>query len=179
MGFWGPAEATIDIALRWWSPCTAIFSIAYNHVTKLGLQQTIQQNKTTVVGLKKLCHRRYQDWEFSQTPLSHGITDKTKTWGQLRSIVTFNTNKIPWTSFGSYLQLVTTEVSYSVLCLQELYDGALQEGWWITNQHAVLVSRTHDTALVALVLHADYVPTQLPAGIIYKFKGVIIYMCIQ
>eukprot|EP00971_Amphidinium_carterae_P261354 5184886-Amphidinium_carterae.1 len=103
------------------------------------LQNAVPCDGVDVAGLKKLCRRRYQEWELSQTPLSHGITDQTKTWGQLRSIVTFNTNKIPWTSLGSYLQLVSTEVSFSVLCLQELYDdthGTLQEGWWIINQHA-------------------------------------------
>eukprot|EP00971_Amphidinium_carterae_P161286 3198127-Amphidinium_carterae.1 len=91
------------------------------------------------------------------------IESSSQSWGDFSTVMTFNTNKIPWTYLPEYLDIVYQEASWTVLCLQEIHDDSGMAtdiaGWWKMNMHSVLVTRCFNGSLLCLALHKNFAPT--------------------
>eukprot|EP00971_Amphidinium_carterae_P331509 6465116-Amphidinium_carterae.1 len=84
-------------------------------------------------------------------------------WGTFDSIITYNVNKLPWTLIPDYIDMMYAEATFSILCLQGVFDDTgydndeAIDGWWDVNGHRVLATKTFNGSLLLLVLHKSYV----------------------
>eukprot|EP00971_Amphidinium_carterae_P326643 6457561-Amphidinium_carterae.1 len=96
-----------------------------------------------------------------------------QSWGKFCSAATFNVNRMSWSRLPRFLEILEHEVSWSVLALQEILDDtpdlSIETGWWQVGSNHLLVTRTHPTLLMALLLHRSFVPAELPSCDIEQF----------
>eukprot|EP00971_Amphidinium_carterae_P175600 3480571-Amphidinium_carterae.6 len=92
----------------------------------------------------------YRDRSRTITRNRHSSTcsESNCPWGLFDSIITYNVNKLPWTLIPDYIDMVYAEATFSILCLQEVFDDAgydtddVIDGWWDVNGHRILATKT-------------------------------------